>query len=221
MFERPETAWTFKVREHAPNVLLMGNLGLVQARQMTTRQVQDLCAETGADALCIHLNPAMEIVQPGGDRDFTGGLDVLRRLVAELPIPVVAKETGCGLSRGVGERLTAIGIKHVDVSGAGGTSWVAVEAHRLLKRACLQCHRADKRKGGLRLDTRADAMAGGESGPALVPGDTTSLLLQRVKLDGLHADVMPRRGKLLSPSEIALLSTWIERGAPWPATAKE
>ncbi len=130
MFERPDTAWTFKVREHAPNVLLMGNLGLVQARQMTTRQIQDLCTETGADALCIHLNPAMEIVQPGGDRDFTGGAEVLRRLVAELPIPVVAKETGCGLSRGVGELLVSCGIKHVDVSGAGGTSWVAVEAHR-------------------------------------------------------------------------------------------
>ncbi|MCA9718342.1 MAG: type 2 isopentenyl-diphosphate Delta-isomerase [Myxococcales bacterium] len=130
MFERPETAWTFKVREQAPNVLLLGNLGLVQARQMTTGQIQDLCGETGADALCIHLNPAMEIVQPGGDRDFSGGADVLRRLVEELTIPVVAKETGCGLSRSVGALIRSCGVEHVDVSGAGGTSWVAVEAHR-------------------------------------------------------------------------------------------
>jgi isopentenyl-diphosphate delta-isomerase len=130
MFERPETAWTFKVREQAPNVLLFGNLGLVQARQMTSAQIEDLCGDVGADALCVHLNPAMEIVQPGGDRDFAGGLDLFRRLVSELSIPVIAKETGCGLSHGVAIQLRATGVRHVDVSGAGGTSWVAVEAHR-------------------------------------------------------------------------------------------
>ncbi len=130
MFERPQTAWTFQIREAAPNVLLLGNLGMVQARVMTTAQIEDLCGEVGADALCIHLNPAMEIVQPGGDRDFTGGLDVLTRLCSELSIPIVAKETGCGLSRAMGERIAATGVTTVDTSGAGGTSWVAVEEHR-------------------------------------------------------------------------------------------
>lgn len=130
MFVRPHTAYTFQVREQAPNVLLLGNLGLVQARGMTTEQVAALCRDTGADALCIHLNPAMEIVQPGGDRDFSRGLDTLRRLVEELPIPVVVKETGCGLSRGVAERVRRVGVEHLDISGSGGTSWVAVEAHR-------------------------------------------------------------------------------------------
>jgi len=130
MFERPDTTWTFQVRDVAPNVLLLGNLGLVQAKKMSTAEIAELCAKVGANALCIHLNPAMEIVQPGGDRDFSGGLDLLRRLVEELPIPVVAKETGCGLSRAVAERIAATGVKAVDTSGAGGTSWVAVEAHR-------------------------------------------------------------------------------------------
>jgi isopentenyl-diphosphate delta-isomerase len=130
MFVRPETAWTFKIREAAPNVLLLGNLGVVQARQMTTQQIADLTGAVGANALCIHLNPAMEIVQPGGDRDFSGGLDTLARLAAELPIPVVAKETGCGLSRTVAEKIVKTGVKAVDTSGAGGTSWVGVEAHR-------------------------------------------------------------------------------------------
>lgn len=130
MFERPATAWTFSVRERAPNVLLFGNLGLVQARKMKTSEIRTLCDDVGADALCIHLNPAMEIVQPGGDRDFSGGLDLFRRLVDELGIPVIAKETGCGLSRGVAQMIRSTGVRHVDVSGAGGTSWVAVEAHR-------------------------------------------------------------------------------------------
>lgn len=130
MFERPATAWTFEVRDRAPNVLLFGNLGLVQARKMTTAEIRTLCEQVGADALCIHLNPAMEIVQPGGDRDFAGGLEVFRRLQDQLGIPVIAKETGCGLSRSVGQRLRKAGVRHVDVSGAGGTSWVAVETRR-------------------------------------------------------------------------------------------
>ena len=130
MFERPETAASFMVRDRAPNMLLLGNLGIVQAHAMSTQQIQDLVGQVGADALCVHLNPAMEIVQPGGDRDFRGGIELLARLVEELEVPVVAKETGCGLSRFVGERLVEAGIRHVDVSGSGGTSWVAVEAHR-------------------------------------------------------------------------------------------
>jgi isopentenyl-diphosphate delta-isomerase len=130
MFERPDTSWTFQVREAAPSVLLLGNLGLVQAKSMSTAEIEELAGRIGADALCIHLNPAMEIVQPGGDRDFSGGLDLLRRLVEELSIPVVAKETGCGLSRAAAQRIQETGVRALDVSGAGGTSWVAVEAHR-------------------------------------------------------------------------------------------
>ena len=132
MFERPDTTWTFNVRDVAPTMLLLGNLGMVQARQMSTQEIEDLAGKIGADALCIHLNPAMEIVQPGGDRDFKNGLDVLRRLVEELKIPVVAKETGCGLSRSAARRIAETGVRTVDVSGAGGTSWVAVEAHRAI-----------------------------------------------------------------------------------------
>ncbi len=130
MHTRPETAWTFEVREAAPTTLVLGNLGVVQARQMSTAEIEDLVGRVGADALCVHLNPAMEIVQPGGDRDFREGLDTLARLVETLSVPVVAKETGCGLSRAVGEKIRAAGVRTVDVSGAGGTSWVAVEAHR-------------------------------------------------------------------------------------------
>jgi isopentenyl-diphosphate delta-isomerase len=121
---------TYRVRDVAPNALVFGNLGIVQAKQMSTADIRALAADVGADALFVHLNPAMEIVQPGGDRDFTGGVATLQRLAAELALPVVAKETGCGLSIGAAKHLKRAGVRHVDVSGAGGTSWVAVEMHR-------------------------------------------------------------------------------------------
>lgn len=120
----------FFVRDVAPTALLLGNIGVVQARDSSTQELADLVGETGVNALVVHLNPAMELVQPEGDVDFRGGLDTITRLVAELPVPLIVKETGCGLSRSVGQRLVAAGVRWVDTSGAGGTSWVAVETLR-------------------------------------------------------------------------------------------
>jgi isopentenyl-diphosphate delta-isomerase len=130
MHMQPAVASTYQVRDFAPKTLLLGNVGMVQARGMSTDAVRALIEQVGADALCVHLNPAMELVQPGGDRDFSGGLETIARLVSELGAPVVVKETGCGISASVGQRVRRVGAKHVDVSGAGGTSWVGVETKR-------------------------------------------------------------------------------------------
>ncbi len=121
---------TYRVRDVAPDLLLFGNLGAVQAVQCTHSQLESLVQAVAADALCVHLNPAMEVVQPGGDRDFRGCLALLQRLAKELSVPVIAKETGCGISAPVAVRLAAAGVEHLDVSGAGGTSWVGVETRR-------------------------------------------------------------------------------------------
>jgi isopentenyl-diphosphate delta-isomerase len=127
MLRRPELAGTYSVRREAPTTLVLANLGLNQAAETATADVARLVEEVGADGLCLHLNPAQELVQKEGDRKFSGGLGALERLLAELVRPVIVKETGCGISAKVGRRLESIGVRTVDVSGAGGTSWVRVE----------------------------------------------------------------------------------------------
>ncbi len=126
----PGTLSSYQVREAAPDVVLFGNLGLVQAAQTSTDKIRELARATGIDALCIHLNPAQELMQADGDRDFRGGLDTLRRLQGELGIPLIVKETGCGLSPRALASIRSTGVTTVDVAGAGGTSWVAVETRR-------------------------------------------------------------------------------------------
>ncbi len=121
---------TYEVRDVAPSTLVLGNIGGVQARSLSTEQVRELVEAVGADALCVHLNPAQEIVQPEGDRDFVGVVQAIERLTRELGMPVIAKETGCGLGANALKKLSKAGVRHVDVSGAGGTSWVAVESAR-------------------------------------------------------------------------------------------
>ena len=126
----PSTTETFRVREVAPDILLLANLGAVQARDAGPARVAALVRAIGADALCIHLNAAQELVQDEGDRDFRGCAAAIKQLVAELPVPLVVKETGCGLGPRALARLREAGVCWVDVSGAGGTTWTGVEALR-------------------------------------------------------------------------------------------
>lgn len=126
----PEAIDTFRVREVAPDILLFANLGFVQARDAGVKRVAELVEAIRADAICIHLNPAQELVQDEGDRDFRGCLDAIAELVDELHVPTIVKETGCGLSPATLARLAAIGVEWVDTAGAGGTTWTGIEGMR-------------------------------------------------------------------------------------------
>jgi isopentenyl-diphosphate Delta-isomerase len=130
MLVDPACAESFRVRDVAPDILLLANLGAVQARETELPRVVRLVEAIGADALCIHLNAAQELAQDDGDRDFRGCLAALERLARELPVPVVVKETGCGFAPATLARLRDAGVRFVDVSGAGGTSWPGVESLR-------------------------------------------------------------------------------------------
>jgi len=127
MLESPSLIKTYDVRSVAPDVLLLGNIGLCQALHMSVREARGLMDAIGADGLCVHLNPAMEIFQQEGDQDFAGGTEALARLAGELGPALIVKETGCGLSREAALALKRAGVKTVDVGGAGGTSWVKIE----------------------------------------------------------------------------------------------
>lgn len=121
---------SFSLRDVAPTVPIFANLGVVQVTQCSSDLIEEMVQFVGASALCVHMNPAQEMIQPEGDRDFRGCLEAVGRLARELSVPVIAKETGCGISRHVAEQLAQVGVRHVDVSGAGGTSWVGVETKR-------------------------------------------------------------------------------------------
>jgi len=85
----------------------------------------------------------------------------------------------------------------------------------ILAESCFKCHGPAKQKGGLRLDSRAGVLEGGENGPAVVPGRRDeSLLVEAIHYEGLE---MPPGGKL-DPEKLAILTRWVEMGAPWPAT---
>ena len=130
MDEHPELIATYQVRDVAPDVVLLANVGAVQALAMGPARVIELAKRIGADALAIHLNPGQELIQAHGDRDFRGVRDGIARIVEASPMPIVVKETGCGLSSHAARSLIGAGVHTVDVAGAGGTSWVAVETVR-------------------------------------------------------------------------------------------
>lgn len=130
MMKRPETKWTYEVRDIAPDLFLLGNIGVIQASVMKSAEVKALGDEIGVSAMCIHVNPAQELIQPEGDRDFRNGTDTFKRLCAELDMPIIAKETGSGISKACAEALAKAGVKAVDTGGAGGTSWIGVETMR-------------------------------------------------------------------------------------------
>ena len=126
-----ETANTFRVREVAPDILLLANLGAVQLNYgYSVEQCQRAVEMIEADALILHLNPLQEVLQPEGDFNWAGLLDKIEEVCRHLPVPVVVKEVGWGISERVARMLYNAGISAIDVAGAGGTSWSQVEMHR-------------------------------------------------------------------------------------------
>ncbi|MFH1442538.1 MAG: type 2 isopentenyl-diphosphate Delta-isomerase [Candidatus Micrarchaeota archaeon] len=130
MLEKPELKKTFVVRDAAPKVFLMGNIGAVQLQEYSKKQIEWIVSSIELDALCIHLNPLQEAIQKEGDKKWSGVLKQIANTCDYLDVPVIVKETGAGINSKVAKELERAGVSAIDVSGVGGSSWSAIELHR-------------------------------------------------------------------------------------------
>lgn len=118
------------IRRTAPQLVLLGNLGLSQVIHTSTSEIQRLVDSLEAVAMIVHTNPLQECLQPEGTPMFKGGIEALSRICKELSVPVILKETGCGFSESTLRRLIEVGVAAVDISGLGGTHWGRIEGCR-------------------------------------------------------------------------------------------
>lgn len=119
------------IRKTAKSVPVLGNIGaaqLVQSKNL--KDILTLIEMLEADAFVVHLNPLQELLQENGEPCFFGLLKKIEMLVKKVNVPIITKEVGSGISYEVAKKLLNIGVKGIDVAGAGGTSWAGVELLR-------------------------------------------------------------------------------------------
>jgi len=124
---------TFTIaRKKAPNAFLIANIGGVQlVNGYSIKEVEKAVAMIEADAIAIHLNPLQEAIQPEGQTNFRGILEKISEIAEEIDKPLIVKETGAGIAAEEAKKLETVGVNGIDVSGAGGTSFAAVEYYRV------------------------------------------------------------------------------------------
>jgi len=120
----------FDVREVAPDVPVLANLGAVQLAEVGVEGCETLVEACAADALVLHLNAVQEALQVGGDTTFAGLAERIAETAAGLSVPVVVKEVGFGLAPEDVDLLLDAGVAGIDVAGAGGTNWARLEGQR-------------------------------------------------------------------------------------------
>jgi isopentenyl-diphosphate Delta-isomerase len=127
MLDNGSASTSFRVRDVAPDVLLIGNIGLAQLNEMVVPDLVKALDHVGANALAVHTNPLQEAMQHKGDTDFSGSIARLRDIAGSIGYPVMLKEVGHGIGAAAAAELVDCPIAAVDVAGAGGTSWARVE----------------------------------------------------------------------------------------------
>ena len=134
----PDTFADFHVKPHAPDVPVLANLGAVQLRDLGAGALRPLLERLEVQGLVIHLNAGQELFQRDGDRDFRGLLAAIAGAVEGCGVPVLVKETGFGIGPSQVRLLLGYGVRYVDVAGADGTNWIAVEGERLAGRGAAE-----------------------------------------------------------------------------------
>ena len=103
-------------------------------------------------------------------------------------------------------------------AGAGGSVDFVLDVQPIFAQHCYQCHDGSSRKGGFQLDVKSRALAGGDSGPAVVPGDPVNSKLIHLVSGHDPKEIMPPKGKgqPLTARQVDVLARWIKQGAAWP-----
>ncbi len=122
-------AWK-ELRDQVPDLVLFANLGISQVIRADMRDLRRVVDGLRAQALVIHLNALQEVVQPEGTPHFRGSFEAIARVISELGLPVLLKETGCGFSEATLRRISGLRLGAVDLSGLGGTHWGRIEGAR-------------------------------------------------------------------------------------------
>lgn len=131
MIKNEELISTYEIRDVAPDILYLGNIGLDYLKnEENFARVKAALALVGGDGIFVHLNLAQELSQNEGERNFAGSFDNLSSFVEFMDKSVLCKEVGSGISGKVAARLEKSGVAAIDVAGAGGTSWTKVESFR-------------------------------------------------------------------------------------------
>ena len=135
------------------------------------------------------------------------------------PVPLVGRRAGRGMSRTVAVLLGLLLATVAPAVRADDAGLAAYEGQirPLLKERCYACHGALKSQAGLRLDTVAAMLEGGDSGPAIEPGDSEfSPLVERI-IEHDEALRMPPEGEPLTDDQVAIIRSWIDSGAAAPS----
>jgi isopentenyl-diphosphate delta-isomerase len=115
----------------AQNIPVLSNIGAAQVAKLnSTEAINRIIDLVGASALVVHCNPVQELIQREGEADFRGLLNSIEVITSHLSLPVIVKEVGSGISKSAARQLLDVGVTGIDVAGAGGTSWGAVELVR-------------------------------------------------------------------------------------------
>lgn len=121
----------YEIKKIYPNIFLIANIGfnILQSKHFLQDCIK-IIDYIKADALSLHINVMQEFVQYEGHKEFYFELDKIQQLVNKLPVPLIIKEVGCGIDIATFEKLIQAGVKYVDISGKGGTSWNYIEMLR-------------------------------------------------------------------------------------------
>jgi len=213
-------AGTYSVaRKAAPTAMLIANVGAPQlvrqksGHRLSTAQLREAIDMVGAQALAIHLNFLEESVQTEGDRRAAGLRDALAEAVEAAGVPLIAKETGSGLSRAAALELRALGFSALDVGGSGGTSFAAIEAERAAGRGDSRGQRLGYAFRGWGIPTAASVVGARVAQLPLIATGGVRSGLDAAKAIALGADLVGVARPLLEAAleSSARIDDWIEQ----------